>query len=117
MNQSSSPRSHLKGLSTHEIHDDVVTALDSKAVASSRVTHYLREAKLGTAEVALDPESNSSHLDDSERAIMADRKKSRFRPCENLPEPSMSHALPSIIERRLTKSLAFGRRLLRWVLD
>jgi hypothetical protein len=40
-------------------------------VAYSTVTRYLREAKLGTAEVALDREPSSPRLDDSDRAILA----------------------------------------------
>jgi hypothetical protein len=78
---------HLKELSAHTIHDDLVAALGPKAVAYSRVTRYLREAKLGTAEVTLSPEQSSPHLDDSDRAILAvlEEKESRFRPCENLP--------------------------------
>jgi hypothetical protein len=45
----------LKWLSAHAIHDDLVATLGPKAVAYSMVTRYLREAKLGTAEVTLDP--------------------------------------------------------------
>jgi hypothetical protein len=47
---------HLKALSAHAIHDDLVATLGPKAVAYSRVTRYLREAKVGTSEVTLDPE-------------------------------------------------------------
>jgi hypothetical protein len=89
---------HLKGLWPHVIHDDLVAILDPEAVAFSTVPRYLREAKLGTAEVTLDPDSGSPHLDDSDRPVLAalEEKKSRLRPCENLPEPSISHALWSI---------------------
>jgi hypothetical protein len=67
-------------------------------VAYSTVTRYLRDAKLGTAEVTLDPEQSSPHLDDSDRAVLAilEEKKGRFRPCENLPEPPISQPLRSI---------------------
>jgi hypothetical protein len=50
---------HLKRLSAQVIHDDRVATLGHKAVAHKTVTSYLREAKLGTAEVTLDPESSS----------------------------------------------------------
>jgi hypothetical protein len=105
----------LKGLSVHAIHDDLAATLDPKAVVYNTVTRYLCEVKLGTAEVTLDPEPSSPHLDDSDQAILAalEGKKSRFRPCEDLPEPHISHALPSTVDRRLTKSLGFVRRLLR----
>jgi hypothetical protein len=89
---------HLKGPSTHVIHDDLVATRGPKAVAYSTVTRYLREAVLGTIEVTLDPEPRSLHLDDSVQALVAalEEKKSPFSPYENLPKPSISHALPSI---------------------
>jgi hypothetical protein len=89
---------HLKGLSARAIHDDHVATLGPKTVAYRRVTRYLREAKVGTAEVTIDPEPSSPHIEDSDRAILAalEEKKGLFRPCENLPEPPISHELPSI---------------------
>jgi hypothetical protein len=53
---------HLKGLSVHAIHDDLVATLGPKAGAYSTVTRYLRETKLGTAYITFNPESRSSHL-------------------------------------------------------
>jgi hypothetical protein len=53
---------HLKGVSAHGIHDDLVPTLGPNAVAYSPVTGYFRESKLGTAEVTLDPEPRSHHL-------------------------------------------------------
>jgi hypothetical protein len=53
---------HLKELSARAIHDDTVATLDPKAVASSTVIPYLREAKLGTIDLTLDPEPSSHHL-------------------------------------------------------
>jgi hypothetical protein len=69
---------HLTALSAHAFHDDHVTTLDPQAVAHGTVAWYLREAKLGTAEVALDPESSSPHLDDSDWAILAALEQKRF---------------------------------------
>jgi hypothetical protein len=60
------------------IHDGLVATLGSKVVVSNRVTRYLGEAKLGTTEVPLDPESSSPHLDDSDRAILATLKEKLF---------------------------------------
>jgi hypothetical protein len=79
---------HLKGLSTHAIHEDPVATFGPRAVAYNMVTPYLREVKFGTAEVILDSESSSSCLDDSDRDILIslEEKKSHFRPCEKLPE-------------------------------
>jgi hypothetical protein len=50
---------------------------DPRAVAYRTVTCYLCEAKLGTAEVTLDPESGSSHLDDFDRAKLAALEEKR----------------------------------------
>jgi hypothetical protein len=90
----------LKGLSAHVIHDDLVAILGPKAVAYRTVTPYLREAKLCTAEVTLDSEQSSPSLDDSDRDTLAalEEQKSRFRLCENLPEPHICYAraLPSM---------------------
>jgi hypothetical protein len=80
---------------------------------------YLREAKLGTAGVTLDPEPSSPHLDDSDRAILAtlEEKKSHFRPCENLRELARATHIPrATVYRRLTKSLELIRRLVCWML-
>jgi hypothetical protein len=89
---------HLKWLSAHVIYDDLVATLGPKAVAYHRITRYLCEAKLGTAAVTLKPEPSSPHLDDSDRTVLAalEERKSRFRPCENLRESSMSPELVSI---------------------
>jgi hypothetical protein len=59
---------------------------------------YLPEAKLGTAEVTVDPEPSSPYLASTIPTGLSSQpwKKSRFRPCENLPEPSISYDLPSI---------------------
>jgi hypothetical protein len=73
-----------------------------EAVSYSRMMRYLCEAKLGTAEVTLNPEPSSPHLISTIPTGRSRQpwknKKSRFRPCENLPEPpiSQAHALPSL---------------------
>jgi hypothetical protein len=46
----------LKRLSAHPIHDNLVATFGPRAVAQSTMICYLREVKLGTPEVALDPE-------------------------------------------------------------
>jgi hypothetical protein len=96
--RSTVPYLHLKRLLAHAIHDDLVATLGSKAVAFNTVTRDLREAKLSTAEVTLDPKPSSPHLDDSDPALLAalEEKKNRFRLWEHLPEPPMPHALRSI---------------------
>jgi hypothetical protein len=78
----------LNWLSTHAIHDDLVATLDHKAVAYNTVTCYLRDAKLGTAEVGLDREPCSARLDDSDLAIWQPWTKVVFvcdKTCPNHP--------------------------------
>jgi hypothetical protein len=89
---------HLKGLSAHAIHDDLVATLGPRAVTYSTVTGHLREAKLGTAEVTVDPESRSYHLAWTIPTGLYWQlwRKCLFRPCENLPAPPTSYALPSM---------------------
>jgi hypothetical protein len=96
---------HLKRLSVHAIHDDLVAILGPKAVAYSTVTRCLRGAKLSIAEVTLDPEPSSPRLNDFNQCISAalEAKKSHFRPCENLTKQPISHELPCI-ERSLDHS-------------
>jgi hypothetical protein len=53
---------HLKGLSAHAILDDLMATLGPKAVAYNTVTRYLRDAKLGTAEIILGLEPSLPHL-------------------------------------------------------
>jgi hypothetical protein len=80
----------------------------------SAVTHYLREAKLSTAEVILDRELSSRRLDDSDRAILATLEEKPFSSVRELVQAT--HIPRATGYRRLTKSLGFVRRLLRWVL-
>jgi hypothetical protein len=89
---------HLKGLSAHAIHDDLMVTLVPEAVTYSRVTRYLCEAKLGTAEVTLDLEPSSYHLTWKipTGPSWQPWTKSRLCPCENLPELPISHKLSSI---------------------
>jgi hypothetical protein len=62
---------HLKRLSAHAIHDDLVATLGLKALAYNTVTRYFREAERSTADVTIDPEPSSPHLDESDWDILA----------------------------------------------
>jgi hypothetical protein len=102
---------HLKWLSAHTIHDDLVVTLDPKAVVYNMVTGYLREAKLGIAEVSLDTEPNSPRLDDSDRDILAALEE---RPFSSVRELARATHIPrAAVYRRINKSLGFLRCLLR----
>jgi hypothetical protein len=67
-------------------------------VAYSTVTRSLREAKLGTVEVILDPDPSSPRVNNYDRAILAarDEKKGHFRAFKNLTDPPISHTLLSM---------------------
>jgi hypothetical protein len=92
------------------IHDQRLTALCDRFLQRSltpglcwpsrpvRRIRNLREARLGTAEITLDPDPSSFHLTSTIATGISCQpwKKSRFRTCENLPEPPISTALPSI---------------------
>jgi hypothetical protein len=107
---------HLKGLSAHAIHEDLVATLGPKAVAYSTVTHHLREAKLGTAEVTLDPEPCSLHLTSMIPTGLSWQPWKKRKPFASMRELARSTHIPrAIVYRRLTKSLGFVQRLLRWV--
>jgi hypothetical protein len=106
---------HLKRLSADAIHDDLAATLGLKAVAYSTVTRYLCGAKLGTAEVTLDPEPRSPHRDDADGDVFAALGERPFSSVRKLARAT--HIPRATVYRRLTKSLGFVRRLflLRWV--
>jgi hypothetical protein len=83
-------------MSTQVIHNDLITTLGNEAVAYNTVTRDFPEAKLGTAEVALDPESRSPHLTSMipTGPSWQTMRKSRFHQCVGSREPSISRPLP-----------------------
>jgi hypothetical protein len=103
----------LKGLSANWVHADLIATLGSKAVAYNMVTCDLREATLGTAEVILDPEASSPHLNDSDWVILADMEEKPFSSVRELVR--VIDITRATVSRRLTKPLGFRRCLLRRV--
>jgi hypothetical protein len=81
---------HLKEMSIHVIHDDLVITLGNKALAYSAVTKYLRKVQSDTAKVPSNRDTSLPHLDDSNRAILAALEESPFRQCASLSEPPIS---------------------------
>jgi hypothetical protein len=55
---------HLKRLSAHVVHDALLSRLSSKAVTNNTGMRYLHRAKLSTADVTLDVQSDSRQNDD-----------------------------------------------------
>jgi hypothetical protein len=103
---------HLKGLLAHAIHGDLVATLGPKAMAYSTVTRCLGEAKVGTVEVALDPEPGSHRLDNCDPVVMGALAEKPSLFSRELARPT--HVPRATVSRRLTKSLMFVQRLLRW---
>jgi hypothetical protein len=102
---------HLKGLSVHAVHDDLVATFGPKAVADNTVTRYLCEAKLGTADVTLDPSPSLPRLDDSDHDLLIALEEWPFSSVRKLARAA--HISGATVYRRLTKSLEFVRYLLR----
>jgi hypothetical protein len=61
----------LKGMSTREIHDDIVATLGPDAVLYSSVTRYLREARFPPSKPEPHPIDVQRDLDDSDQVILA----------------------------------------------
>jgi hypothetical protein len=101
---------HLKGLSGHVIHDDLVDNLGPRIVMYNTVTRYLGETKLSTAEVTLDPEPNLPHLDDSDLAILAALDERSFSSMQELSQAT--HIPRATVYRTFTKWFWFLRGLL-----
>jgi hypothetical protein len=102
-----------KGLSAVVIHDDPVADLGAEAVGYPSVTRYLREV-IFTSSNPLNPLPPPEHqLDDSNQAIFLELADRRFA---SIRELSRSTHLPrATVHRRLTQSLRFRVRRLRWV--
>jgi hypothetical protein len=102
----------LKGMSARKIHDDIVATLGPNAVSYSSVTRYLREARFHPSKPEPHPADVQRDLDDSDQVILAALEDSLFASVRQL---SRLTDLPStIVYRRLTQSLEFVPRHLRW---
>jgi hypothetical protein len=87
-------------------------------MAYNTVTYYLREAKLGTAEVTRDPEPSSPHITltiPTGRSWQHWKKRKAVSSVRELVRATHIPRAHVIIYGGLTKSLEFARRLLRWV--
>jgi hypothetical protein len=85
----------LKGMSAHEIHDDIVAVLGPDAVSYSSVTRHLRQERVPPSKPEPHPADVQRDLDDSDRAILAALEDSLFASVRQLsrlacsvPEPS-----------------------------
>jgi hypothetical protein len=102
-----------KGLSPLAIHDDLVTTLAEDAVSYSSVTRYLRDAVSASSNPPTPLPEPKAQFDDCDQAILLALTE---HPFESVRESSrLSHRPRTTVHQRLTKSLRFRVRHLRWV--
>jgi hypothetical protein len=103
----------LKRMSAHAIHNDIGATLGSDALSYSSITRYFREARFPPSKPEPHPANVQRDLDDSDQAILTALEDSPFA---SLRQLSWLTYLPSTtVYRRLTQSLRFMARHLRWV--
>jgi hypothetical protein len=102
-----------KGRSAVAIRDDLVATLNPEAVSHPSVTRYLREA-IFTSSNPPDPLPPLDHqLDDSDQVILLAIADQPFASIRELSR--LTHLPQTTVHRRLTQSLGFRVRHLRWV--
>jgi hypothetical protein len=105
------------GLSPLAIHDDLVTTLgsdaDADAVSYSSVTCYFRHAVFPSSNPPTPLPESEAQFDDCNHAILLTRAEQPFASVRELSR--FIHLPRTTIHRRLTKSLGFRVRHLRWV--
>jgi hypothetical protein len=104
-----------KGLSPLAIHDDLVTTLgaDADAVSYSSVTHHLRAAVFASFNPPTPLPQPEAQFDDCDHAILLSLAEEPFASVRELSR--LTHLPRTTGHRRLTKSLGFRVRHLRWV--
>jgi hypothetical protein len=103
----------MEGMSAQAIDDNLVATLGAEASAYSTVMKYLGTAQFDPAKDPLNSDASSSHLDDSDKAILAALEEKSF---SSVRELARATHLPRItVHRRLTNSLWFILYRLRWV--
>jgi hypothetical protein len=103
----------LKVMSAREIHDNIVATFASDALSCNSVTRYLREARFPPPKPEPDPSDLQRDLDDSDQVIVAALEDSPFTSVRRLFR--LTHRPSTTVYCRLTQSLGFVARHLRWV--
>jgi hypothetical protein len=91
----------------------ILFTLGPDAVSCSSVTRCLREAQFPPSKPEPHPADVQKDLDDSDQAILAALEDSLFPSVRQLSQ--LTHLRSTIVYRRLTQSLEFVARHLRWV--
>jgi hypothetical protein len=103
----------LKGMSERETHDDIVATLGPDALSYISVTRYLREARFPPSKPKPYPADVQRDLNDSDQAILAALEDKPFASVRQLSR--LTDFPSTTVYRRLTQSLGFVARHLRWV--
>jgi hypothetical protein len=107
----------MKGTALDAIHDDLVRTLGKDAVAYSTVTKYVRSAQFSGRKEATPPEASDVERSPVNEAILTALAEFPF-PFSSVRELSWRICLPKSTvhrHRRLTQSLRFTVRHLRWI--
>jgi hypothetical protein len=102
-----------KGLSPLAIHDNLVTTLGADAMSHSSVTCYLRDAVFASSNPPTPLSEPEAQFDNCDHAILLALAEQPFASVRELSR--LIHLPRTTVHRRLTKSLAFRVRHLRWV--
>jgi hypothetical protein len=107
----------MKGMGLDAIHDDLVRTLGKDAVAYSTVTKYARSAQFSGRKEATPPEAPDVERSPVDEAKLTGLAEFPF-PFSSVNELSLRNCLPRSTvnrHRRVTQSLRFTVRHLRWV--
>lgn len=102
-----------KGLSAKAISDDLVATLGPDAKSYATVTRFLREAKFPSPNPLATFSEETPGYDDSSEAILLALSEQPFASIRQLSR--LTHLPPTTVYRRLTQSLGFHVRHLRWI--
>jgi hypothetical protein len=103
----------LKGISAHQIHDEIIGTLGPDAMSYSSVTRYLREARFPPLKPEPHPADVQRDLNNSDHVILAALEDSPFASVRQLSRLTRLNSMT--VHRRLTQPLGFVAPHLRWV--
>jgi hypothetical protein len=103
----------LKGMSASEIHNEIIITLGPVAVSYNAGPRYFREARFPPSKPEPHPADVQRDLDDSDQAILTALEDRPFASVRQLSQ--LTHLPSTTVYRRLTQSLRFMARHLRWV--
>jgi hypothetical protein len=103
----------LKWMSAFEIHDDIVATLGPDVVSYSSITRCHHQTRFSPSKPESHPADVQRDLDEPDHAILVALEDSLFASMRQLSR--LTHLPSTAVYRRLTQSLGFVARHLRWV--